>query len=159
MALVEKRARQPREDRRGPPSDRPRPAFGDRPPRAPGAARPAFGNPRQPGVKPAFGDRPERPGYQGNSPSAGGPNKGPARNFVGKKPMGPNLASAPTKKSYVQPKRKLDDRALQFRGARGSLKRKGNKKRGVKAVKVEDRPVLVPDGPMAVSALAKLIDK
>ncbi|KAJ1449111.1 hypothetical protein M885DRAFT_449468 [Pelagophyceae sp. CCMP2097] len=51
------------------------------------------------------------------------------------------------------------DEIRQFRGARGSLKRKKNKQGGGPSFKKVDRPVIIADGDISVAALATLIEK
>ena len=82
--------------------------------------------------------------------------KNPGRRFASKADK-PEYQNRNAKRGSYTP-RGGGNRPVQFRGARGSLKKRGNKGRGEKK-QVIIRAVVVPDQPISVSTLAELLEK
>jgi small GTP-binding protein len=107
------------------------------------------------------GGPPQRVGSTGE-PVADVPNpdKAPGRRFANKADKPDYDKRKPTRRTFDAPQRRSgNNRPVQFRGARGSLKRKRNRDDREAKQKEAIKPVIVPDEPISVGALAELLEK
>jgi translation initiation factor IF-2 len=88
------------------------------------------------------------------------PDKAPGRRFANKADRPDYDKRKPTRRTFDAPQRRSgNNRPVQFRGARGSLKRKRNRDDREAKQKEAVKPVIVPDEPISVGALAELLEK